>query len=83
MEDSMKGLDSDVFNFLEDTIAGGVVPQPVPNGGVVLTLSARKVIHGYLQAKVDEINAAEGDEQQRLIDALPPMFCDALKIGQP
>lgn len=78
----MKGLHLDVFNFIEDTIAEGGGPQSGSSGGVVLALSARKVIHGRLRVKVDEINAAEGEERQRLIDALSPMFRDALKVGK-
>lgn len=77
--------DPDVAKLIEEITGGdgGVNAKtaPLSNGGVSLKLNARSVIKDFLQARVKEINNAEGAERRRLIDATPEIFRDTLKIN--
>lgn len=56
-------------------------PTPTAQGGVVMALSAKTLLRQWLDAKLDEIRAAESlEEAQRLIDALPPAIAKCIKV---
>lgn len=60
------------------------VPRPLKNGGVSMRINTADVMLSWLTTKVDEINAAQSEEQQLdLLDAFPEPFKHLLVTRKP
>jgi hypothetical protein len=56
-------------------------PLPTAKGGLALSLSVKTLLKQWLDAKLDEIRAADSvEETQQLIDALPPQIAECISV---